>query len=66
MTRTEERTASRIETTVKGTLEECLEAIRHEVVANPPQGYGTSASLFYDGMSGFQFCARIKRMASCD
>ena len=66
MIRTEERTASRVETIVKGTLDECLEAIKNEIGEYNPLGYGTSASLYYDGMAGVQYVARIKRMASCD
>lgn len=66
MIHTEERTGSRVETTYKGTLDECLDAIRHEIICNHPVGYGTYASLYYDSMGGVEFVARIKRMASCD
>ena len=66
MIRTEERTASRVETTVTGTLDECLKEIRNEIGEYPPLGYGTKASLHYEGISGVQFVARIRRMASCD
>lgn len=66
VSRSDERTESRVETVIKGELDAVLAAIKGELINYPPQGYGTSAQLYYDGMAGVQYVARLKRSASCD
>lgn len=47
-----------------GTLDEVLEAVKHEFVCYDPRGYGTSLQKMW--YRGPDFVAALSRMTSCD